>query len=385
MPNVPMGADYGGFGNVAAQLEQERQGRVALAQRQQQLNFQENQAVLQQQQAGKKEALNEYLKSRGLAIEEMDAETRQDKVAADIYSNTVNAILKKNEQEAKQREFDLRFGLESAAKEATLGIRYDPVTRKATRVEPGQGLYTGTSGKPDYQMAKFLQQEYHNLNSRISENDRRIEIVTADMGDTLKIIKGSPEYNRLSNERQKRTVDRLSMQKERDLLKARWQTYIGPQAKLEELPASEDILAPGQPTETVTVGEQFPGPAEPPVSLVKQATAVLTKAGESPSGKQPPAIANWNDRIISSLDAVKSSISQVPTQNRYPSPSMAAKQYSTDDLELVLDSLTQPEIRKRLTDLGLDPDRYRVVIIEALRKQGKNPSSYTSPYGVGGK
>jgi hypothetical protein len=356
MPQINLGGQWGNWGKVASDLVQEDQG-------QQRINLAVGQQAIQQNQFREEMAqrrsefdVNTYLKARGLDVEEKSLGLRQDQLAHEMFKDTINTILRQQKQESAASQWESEFGLNQSVKEATQGIKYDPTTNKYVRLKPGEGLYMGPGGKPDYQMARFLRDDYRNITGQINENQKRIEIITAQMGDVLKIQPNSPEYKMLRMDRENRLKAVNGLEQQKKYLEAQWREYMGYDIPAEPFKASAvptPVSAPG------VVPSGLPTGPFPPFEK-----GVSTRPVSAPPTSSP--VANTVLGVLKQNAAIKS-----------VGPSRNLGNYSIQDLQAALAALEDNNVR-----LWIDRDTGTTVaqVIEQIKAKIAEKARIESEY-----
>lgn len=346
MPVIQIGGQYGGYADVAHQLETEKTAKAEMINRTL-LGYKEL------EQRRDESEINNYLRMRGLGLQERQQDMREDEMAHGMFMDLVQQRFKEMQEEVRQQQFEREFGMDRAVKEATLGVRYDPSTNEYRSLKPGEGLYDPRHKQP-YKPAEFIQDEYYRLRRELETNQREIERITTKLGDVF--FTDDKERKRLEVERERRSTEQLGLQRQAELMKSRWQNYIGgpmpepTKIDLQERPALPEPKGP--PPEAKVVPEREMEEGEK-----------LWKTGKINIEDEGP-----KDETAKSVVKALAAAGKAYDKAQLMSGSM--KDYSNDHLTVALESLNNEQVRKRLTDLGLEPKDWENAIKLELRRRG---------------
>lgn len=389
MPNINLGSGMGTFGPAAAQLVAENQRTSQLLLDREQFDFQKQQALAGAKAANERFAVDAYLRSRGLDIQEGELGLRQDELGVRALESILKQKQIESDKQARQAMWEAEFASSEAVKEAQHGIKYDPGLKKYIPLKPGEGLYNPMAKqKPDYQLAKFMQDEVQGYERQIWNIDKEIVNIDEKLGDIMFVDKAA-RANILTRQN--------DLVRERDALKVKygesrkkWDEYMGQFGMAPSSPegitswtdrgydtrqpeSSPTPLAvqPGSAFEAAPSGaplrESF-WSSEAGKSLLKQVSAKMV----------PSARSETRQETISQeqLTAISSALARA--SNRIDKGNIKANfdDYNNTQLTRAMSVLENPNVIARMKELGIKPEVYkRLIEIEMLRRSNQAGAS----------
>lgn len=382
MPNINLGSGMGTFGPAAAQLVAENQRTSQLLLDREQFDFQKQQALAGAKAANERFAVDAYLRSRGLDIQESELGLRQDELGVRALESILKQKQIESDKQARQAMWEAEFASSEAVKEAQHGIKYDPGLKKYIPLKPGEGLYNPMAKqKPDYQLAKFMQDEVQGYERQIWNIDKEIVNIDEKLGDIMFVDKAA-RANILTRQN--------DLVKERDALKAKygesrkkWDEYMG-----------QFGMAPSAPQGGVTSWtdrgfDTRPGTVPTPAPAVQPGS--VASAPPSGSALSETTLGKVAQAVRMQLGATKTENAGLPREqlsaistalarasNRIDKGNIKANfdDYNNTQLVRAMSVLDNPNVIARMKELGIKPEVYKKLIeIEMLRRSNQAGAS----------